>query len=113
MQPFTSAYICVCSVRLCDHNYCKTLCKKDAYVTMLLVVFMLIQYSPSKMDVSGTVSRFTNLMNKCIALIIDVPFPHNLHILDGTVLPKDPLHICLPSANGVKAIALTLTYKNA
>lgn len=100
-------------VRLCDHDYGMTSCRTDAHAAMSLVAFMLIQSKPPKMDVSGTVSRFTNLMNKCIALIIDVPFPHNLHILDGTALPMDPCNICLPSTNGVKAMALTLTYKNA
>lgn len=86
----------------------------DRYIyCMSSVVFMFVQSKSSKMDVFSTVSRFINLMNKFMALIIDVLFPHNLHTLDSIALPKDPLHICMPSTNGVKAIALTLTYKIA
>lgn len=59
-----------------------------------------------------TISRFTNLINKCTAsahslALIDVPFRHNLHTLEDAALPKDALHICLPKPRGGNTTALT------
>lgn len=50
-------------------------------------------------------------MNKCTMLIIDVPFPQNLHELDGTALAKVLLHVCLPRTKGSNEIAPP--YKNS